>query len=673
MGLRLVSLYLRDLADPGTFLKTFEGGTQFTRDYLLEEVIARQPADIRYILLRAALFDRFNADLCDAVCVDDEPSGIPAFSGAPFIDMVRSSELFTISLDSQGRWFRYHHLFQELLCELLERQVGPEEIEEIHRRASIWFESEGLIDEAIQHAMAAGDGRLAGQAVERHWRATMNEGNWHVVAGWLSKLPHEVIPARPELLLALAFKYLYFFDVLAIPPLLDQVENLTGKDAAEPDFSGEVAMFRGFCAFFMDEGADSVQSLEYALERIPPEDVEFRGLAENMFGLAAQFEGQLERVYRMVTAWIEEPLPRTALQVSNFHWNIAITHYIAGDLDTSALHVARLIKAARPGGIANLEAWGHFLDGLMHLQRGDAEAAITGLKKAGELKYLNHARAAADAAGTLAMAYQVNGQPDLAAEALRDFSDFAMDLGEPFAELARAQAARIAIMNDRIDPALRWLEKTPPPSALGMMSWFIQPCIIRCRVLVAEGSAGSLDEAAKQLRELMDMNRSSHNVSQSVAIMCLLSLTYAAQDRADEALGLLDEVLILAEPGGFIFPFQELGGPMAHLIQNMSLSGASSDFVGRVLTAIEAISNQNTIAGTSVLAAGAMVEPLTCREQEVLELLAKRMRDKEIAERLFVTPQTVNSHTKTLYQKLEVKNRRAAVAKGLEFGLLPRG
>jgi len=335
--------------------------------------------------------------------------------------------------------------------------------------------------------------------------------------------------------------------------------------------------------------------------------------------------------------------------------------------------MARLRIISESTGNRNFIAWSDYLQGLVLLQRGNFDEAIPFLKQAVRLKYFHLARPAADAMGTLATAYQANGQLDLAAEVLREFSDFAAYYGEPLESLVKAQSAGIALMDGRNEPAIKWLRETIPPSALGMMGWFIQPRLIRCRVMIAAGSTASLGEAENELREIADMNRANHNVYQLIRTHSLLSLACSVQDKMDEAFCSLGEALNLAESGGLVFSFLELGRPMSELLAMAPVDETRAPFVEKIQSATPVVKPAVVPVAGRHDACSTMIEPLTSREQEILELLAQRLRDKEIAARLFISPQTVNSHTKALFQKLSVRNRRAAVAEGLKLQLLVEG
>ena len=201
VALRLVSIYLRHADDPEALLKRLHGGIRHTREYLLEEVLDQLPARTRDCMLKTSVLDRFCPELCDAVAAPTAGSEEPAYDGFQFIQALTTGNLFTIPLDVQGRWFRYHHLFQEMLRDQLQARTPPGEIAALHLRASAWFEGEGLIEEALKHALSAEDIDRVVQIVARHRHPTLNADRWYVLENWLSLVPETVVQQHAEFLI----------------------------------------------------------------------------------------------------------------------------------------------------------------------------------------------------------------------------------------------------------------------------------------------------------------------------------------------------------------------------------------------------------------------------------------------------------------------------------------
>jgi LuxR family maltose regulon positive regulatory protein len=675
-GLRLLALALHTSKNPDATVAGLKRGIPEIERYLLQEVLAQQTPELKQCLLKTSILNRFCASLSEAVCAPGSRPTESELSGSDFIHT--ASELLCVSLDDREDWFRYHHLFQALLLAELKRHFSPDEVATIHLRASEWFEAEGLIGEAINHAHAAEDVKRAAQIVERHWRSIMDDDKWYVLEEWLSRMPDSLVQLRPELLLASAWRHYYRLDVAAIPPILERVDDLMADGAQTHDLSGEVAFFRAFFSFLEGEGALSVKYVEHALNHIPVTNHMFRGEAECTFGLAGQMEGQLDRVARAIMGWLEDtsalhPMRETRLLVS-----LVIVYAIAGDTERAKQYTQRLRIVATSPDIQNPLAWSDYLEGLLNLQRGELDAAIRFLEKASARRYYQDVpEAAIDTLVALAFAYQARAQPEQAATTLQVLREFITHLGPSFLVFAESCAARLSLMQGRAKPALRWLEANAPPPTKVMLWWQDVPCVTRCRALLAKGSAESLREAAARLQEYADQNEAQHNSCQLIGILALQAIAYEKLGKVKETSIALERAITLARPGGIIFPFLELGSPMAELLQRRTKNSDDGAFGQEILSAFEDVRERRmldpSVPSVTDHAAGTnlqLVEPLTNREIEVLELLSQRRRDKEIAKQLFISPETVKSHLRNIYGKLDAHNRREAVNRALEADIL---
>jgi len=327
--------------------------------------------------------------------------------------------------------------------------------------------------------------------------------------------------------------------------------------------------------------------------------------------------------------------------------------------------------------------WCDHFEGLFHLQRGEIDAAIRLLVVAQERKYIQHAVAAADSMVALTLAYQVRGQAEQAGATMDSLREFATFTGPYSGVLADSCGARLALMQGRPEAAVRWLRATAPPPDGGMIIWCEIPGITRCRVMIAEGSAASLKEAEERLQEYAEQNEAQHNTLQLIAIFALQAVAFDKQGKPEEALTVLERALGLAQPGGFIFPFLELGPQMADLLKRLHNQNVAADYVGKILAAFPdfelgsgGLSSESEALTPSQSPKSkiqnSLIESLTNRELDVLELLAQRLQNKEIAEKLFISGETVKAHLKNIYQKLNVGKRREAVSKVMELGILKR-
>ena len=684
VGLRLVALALGYVNSPEKLLEGMSGGIPQIQEYLLQEVLAQRSPQIQDWLLKTSILDRFCMQLCSAVCKAEATPGSSDLDGIQFIDALQRCNLFIIPLDNEGKWFRYHHLFQELLSDQLQLRMGPDEIATLHLRASEWFEAEDLVDEALEHALSAEAVERAAQMVERKLRPMMNEARWYIIETWMSRLPEAEILSRPELLLGRAYICFYRWNTAEIPLILDRIDDLMDEDPETHSLSAEVAVFRGVCAFFGADGARSMEYLERAHDQIPGRNTELHAINEVFLLMAGQMEGQEERVRAAAVTWIGDE--KTQFHVlRKAHVQTALRHLdlTSGHLEAIKLGIPKERELARTHNLDDMVAWCDYHVGMSHLYQGDLDAAIRFLEAAGKRKYFHYAMSAVDALAGLTIAYQANGQPRQATASLQSLREFVREVHPFFTIFAESCATRLQIMQGRSEPVVWW----PGPSAgdpvQPMTLYFEIPSLTRCRAIIAQGNAEDLAKVQEQLQSYVEMNEVHHNTLKLIELNTLQAVAFDKQDRPEEALTTLERALELAQPGGFIFPFLEPGLPMARLLRRLPEGEPHTAYVQRILSAfgeseqkMAANAGRGQVVGqVASQLAGQVVseelpELLTDRELDVLMLLARRLQDKEIAVQLCVSAQTVNSHCKNIYQKLYVSNRRQAVVKGINLGIL---
>ncbi len=674
VGLRLVVLAMGDAESPAEMLTGMSGGIQQTQEYLLQEVLTGRSRQMQDWMLKASILDRFCAPLCTTVCADNAASGGSDLDGGQFVEGLQRWNLFIIPLDAEGKWFRFHHSFQELLANQLMHCLGANEINTLHLRAATWFEQEHLVDEALGHAIDGGHIEEAADIIERNLQPVMDEGSWYIVMTWLSRLPNSMILARPELILAHAYTYYYRREFNRILPILDRIEGLVEEDPLSHRFSGEVALFRGLCAYFDGDFASSMQHLEQAIDQIPETKKALMAIGESFCMFASYHQGQGKRVRSEATRWLDdETLPHPLRKTTIVH-TILLLDYFAGDLEAVKRGILKQREFTRIYKMENFSAWCDFLEGLCHLQQGDFDAAIRLLEAAGKSKYRHFTQGATDAMAALTIVYQMSGAPLKAASSLQSLGEFASQFGPLVAGVAESCAARLRILQGHSEPTV-WRPETRAARTVEPMGQYFEiPCVTRCRTMIAEGTTEGLAEAQQELQTLIEMSDAQHCTNQSIGLLSLQAAAFNRQNNTEGALAALERAVELARPGGFVFPFLELGQPMFDLLNRLPQGNENDAFIKRILGAFEGPAGGEAEVDIRQHRTSRLpIEQLTNREQEILELLGQRLFDKEIAAKLHISASTVNSHCKNIYQKLGVGNRRQAVAEGIDLGILDGG
>ena len=590
VGLRLVSLALRHVRDADAFLKRLPGRLTDIQDYLLREVLAAQAAEVRDRMLASSILDRFCVEVLDAVCEPPSTDDQTELTAAEFLKELRRSNLFTVSLDARREWFRYHHLFQELLVSELERRRGPDHVAALHRRASQCFEEEGLIDEAIKHALAAEDMRRAVGLVIQHRHEALNDSQWYVLDRWLELVSTGTVQQHAELLMARAWITLnYYYQVEAVPPLLAEVESLVGDKSGDEQVRGELAVCRGYVFWLMGNGAESLQHLDVGLEQIPVSHADFRSNAELVFAQANQMVGRKEQGLRFLDDLLAHSESVEAMREARLLIARVFIHVVAGDLLGAELANRRMWALVKRGSAAYVRIWTSYMQGVIHLQRCEWKAAVEHLGRSVANRFIHHARAAVDSMTGLMLAYQALGREEEARAALETLSEYVAPLGDPAMDsLAVSAEARLAILQGQSEAAIRWLGATAPPPEGALLWWLDIPSITRCRAMMAVGSAGALANAEELLLECAEVVEVQHNICQLIRVLTLLATAYERQDKTEEALENLGRAVTMAQKGDIVLPFVELGTPMVDLLDQLPEEREFATRVERLVTAFGA-------------------------------------------------------------------------------------
>ncbi|WP_455222785.1 LuxR C-terminal-related transcriptional regulator [Kaarinaea lacus] len=683
-GLRLVAMALRHTDDHDTFFKGLQGSLPQIQDYLLREVLGKQSAWIRDCLLASSVLDRFCMELLDTICASPDINQQPGFAASDFLEELLRNNLFTIPLDAGGKWFRYHHLFQDLLVGELQHVRGPDYIAALRLRASEWFEGVNLIDEAIQQALAAEDMERAAELIARNRHEALNESQWYILDRWLALVPPQTVMQHAELVMARAWITLnYNYQVEAVPPLLAEVESLVGDKSGYEQVRGELALCRGYIYWLIGNGAESLQQLDVGLEQIPIEHTELRSNGELVFAQAKQMVGRKEEGLRFLDDLLASSGSPEVMREARLTMARVFIYLVDGDLLGAEVANRRMWELVKRGFPAYVRIWTNYMQGVIHLQRCEWEAAIEHLGRSVENRFIHHARAAVDSMAGLMFAHLALGQEDDAETTLKKLKGYVASLADPAMEnLAISVEARMAILQGRPAAARRWLEETEP-SPEGAFFWFLAiPSITRCQTLMAARSPDSLLIAEARLRECTEVVEAQHNNFQLIRILALLSMVCERQCKTEEALEILEQAVTLARGGNLFLPFVELGTPMVDLLNRLS---TESEFVTEVERLVDALDlPSHSFAADEVGAvkppppildeenrvAGRNCEELTNRELDILDLLAQRLQNKEIASRLNISYHTVDSHLKQIYHKLGVHGRRKAVEAAIKSGIL---
>lgn len=698
-GLQLAALSMRGREDVARFVEAFAGDNRYIVDYLVEEVLRRQPEAVRSFLLQTSILDGLSGPLCDAVTGQTD--------GTVRLDAMERGNLFVVPLDDKRHWFRYHHLFADVLAAHLQAEQ-PEQVALLHRRASVWYAQHGFPADAIRHALAAEDYARAAGLIELAWPAMDGRFQSATWLGWARALPDELVRARPVLDAAYAWALLNGGELEAAESRLEEVERWlddateSGATATERVIVDEeqfrtlpasIATARAYLAQARGDLPGSVKYGQRALDLLGEGDHLRRGPAAALLGLAQWANGELEAAHRALADAMAG-----FREVGSLHFAISAT-YGLGDIRTAQGRLREAIKTyeqalqlALGQGEPLLRGTADLYLGLGELYReqGDADAALRNLLHSEELGeqaglsdwryrlYRAQARfkqSQGDLAGAL----------DLLDEAERHRTRTPVPDVRPLA----AWKVRVWLLQGRVDEALRWAQEQG--LAVGDDLSYLREFehITLARVLMAQSGRDpadrALDEAMRLLDRLQQAAEAGGRMGSVIEILVLQALAHQAQGELAPALAALERALRLAEPEGYVRIFVDEGPPLARLLSAAAAQGMMPAYVAKLLAAFAPVDAGTPRPGAApdptqrprsspaqpLIAQRAFaIEPLSARELEVLRLVAQGLANDEIAARLFLSLSTVKGHNRTIFAKLQVQRRTEAVARARELGLL---
>jgi LuxR family maltose regulon positive regulatory protein len=689
-GLQLASISLQS-QEPRQFVAHFRGSDQLLVGYLVEEVMAQLPATVQEFLQRTALPDRFCAPLADALLAD---SATPLASQT-LIAQLAEQNLFLIPLDQQGDWYRYHDLFRDFLRHLLKRSRAQDELARLHQRASRWYSEAGLIEEGLRHALAAGDDSFAASLVEAQFHPLVNrQAPMYILGRWLHLFPEATIQDHPGLLIAQAFLSLLSVGPAFPPRLLARIEALLRDDqtlSAERrrSLQADLDLLHGIFAYAAGDRQRAVAQLEAALATLPLAHEFARAQATVFLSFVYTSQGeQAAARARLETAMAEataQQRPTLLLLLGA----LAINQLYAAELADVARTTARLLAAADAPharaawqGVGLVDVYrGHayYLQGVVCYEQNDLNAAAHHWRQVELLRYRTNPLPYHDSLVGQALIAQARGALGDAlayAQAAREFAEETRNsfLLANSAAIEVRQALRANKTADAVQLAQEFKVAANQGAALGLTL----PILTRVVALLSEATPAALATALQISEACLGHASTMHNVHLTVRVTLLHALTLDALRRTADAASALERALPLAEPGGFMRTFLDLGAPLAGLLRTFSAArsqgnhGNQGNYVKRLLAAFA--QEHNPAPPRDLTAHYAKlhgITPLTRRELELLALIRQRRSLQEIAETLVISPSTVKNHTHNIYTKLGVHNGRQAVAKAEELGLLP--
>jgi LuxR family maltose regulon positive regulatory protein len=679
-GLQLAALAMQDLVEkaPGdddslsAFIHRLSGSNRFIMDYLVEEVLQRLPESSRSFLLQTSILERLTASLCDAITVRDDSQGI--------LDAMEKTNLFLFPLDDERGWYRYHHLFADLLRSFLQHDQ-PARLPELHSKASAWYESQDLITEAIQHALKVPDPGEAARLMEKVALEMLLRGEASTVQNWSTLIPEEYTRQRPFLCVYFTWSFLASNKVELARYYLSLVnQEHANISPSAPDLQGHVTAAYGMLAFLKGDYENAIQFASQALKQLSPEQSYLRGVLAYSSGSAYEMMGEDEAAFQAY-----QEAKRTSHAFGNRTIELLALRRL-GDLQKrrGQLHQAALsyqqalqVGSVRDGQFLAVAAATVSAMGQLFYEWDQLEGAERYLLQGVDLsRKSENTYALLSNLMNLALIRWIQGDRDSALRIRHETDQVMLEFPpHPSVEAQVAlQQVHLYLNMGETQAAVRWAQLHGQNWKSGHAHTIELMTILWTRVWIAQGNAS---EAIQTLEQALPQAREAGRWRVVIELLVLQALALAMARQIPQALTALEEALRLAEPEEYTRIFLDEGEPMARLLRMVyrSKEKGSRDYEARLLEGLLPAEEAGPPASAQIrsgksLDQPALIDPLTERELEILRMIAEGHSNQDIAEKLFITLGTVKAHISHIYTKLDVRSRTQALSKADQLHLL---
>ncbi len=685
-GLHMAALSLKGRSDSVAFINSFAGSHHYILDYLSEEVLDQQVEAVQQFLMQTSILERLSGSLCDAVVEQPKSQAV--------LEYLEGANLFIVPLDDERGWYRYHQLLRDVLHRRLQ-QSQLDLIPQLHHRSASWYEKHGFLAEAIHHALAANEHEWAAQLMEQAAIPMILRGEHNTLQLWLQSLPQHILSHHPRLCINAAWFYtLSSARLETIEGYLRPAEAYMNKrsdtlpDTDMEEMRGEIDGIRATLIRHQGDLMRAIPLFEQALQRIPPTHPFRRSLiclhlgssliytgevasAQNVLQEAVMLNSGIRNIYSLTQAFLtlswaqvirghyrqayatcqrgievmsEAMGQENSMHTSGVYLGMGNILYEWNELESAAEMLIKAIEGCEQKGQIFLLGVGYLYLIDVRLAQGMVEEAQALLDRVEQV--LEHRRTAI-----------------------------------PFSSSIPEYQVRIWLARNQLDRTMEWVDHRKRQGKSSLRYLYTNECLTVIKVLLAQARARKaslsqrlLEEALHLTEEIRQVAEGDKRESQVIKAQALQALILQEQGKQASALEALKQALALAEAEGYMRLFADEGLPMATLLQQVQVQGFMPQYVGKLLVAFEAQEQIKENMKRPVSTAPPplpLLDPLSEREQEILQLIAEGQSNEEVGRTLYISMGTVKTHLKHIYGKLDVHTRTQAIACARELRLLP--
>ena len=654
VALRMASLLTTHTSGANKVFTGFSGDVYAFSQYMLQEILEKQPAEFKETLFKVSQLDKFNVELVSAL------PQITAKKAQSFMDWLQEMNLFIIPLDQQNNWFRFHHLIQEFFQRMASKGTMEDDFVDIHTSAAIWFERNEFIEDAIRHMLKAKKVAEVSKIIIRNRLLELYKDKWYVVERWLSKLPQSEMN-EPNLLLSACWPAYENIQFELLGSLLQQAELLL-KNNQDSALYGEWNLVSGLLQFWSGNCDQAMTHFEQAKVLLPEEENLFTGMLNLHIAMARTLSGKMELAITDLKQQIQQS-KGNAVYETRLYSGLYYNNMFAGNLAQAKRNGNKVKTIAAKNDLHYTHAMGVCQEAMACFCANQLEDANGLLKIAEQKRFILHKGTAIDAMAAKVITYEIQNQPKEADATLKTLKAFTTELNQDaYTILSSSCEMRLLSMRNEFEKAMEWqslLEQTPIFASLFI--WIEVPRLTQVRVLLRESSEKSLDKAAMILAEVNEIAKRYYLINHQIEMAVLKVVLLTKRGMLTEAAKALDIALQLSEPGHWIRPYLEWKSELYPLIAEVCSDKGVPYFYKLLLESL------NKSIGTKANELAAQVKPvemaedkaeqLSVREIDVVRLMSQGFRNKEIADTLFISEGTVKKHIYNIGQKWELNNR----------------
>ena len=637
-------------------------------------MLKKQPRALQNILLKISILDRFCDQLIEVILQSQEPANDKPLNGQETINWLLKSDLFLIKLDSEGKWFRFHHQFQYLLQKQLNKKFDSVEINPLHIDVSKWLVKNEYFEEGFYHAQQTNNDEVAAGILINNRSTIMDKDLWHFLELCIDKLPAQIIDVSPELLITQTWLYFSHLNVQAMALNIEKIEKLSEKMPID-SIKGEVDFFKGFFCYFQSMHTEGEKLLKNAIKTISRKSSHNLGEAELMYALTLYANNKKNEAIRFLESKINDPSIISNIRLTRLYGGVAFIHLLEANLSMAIIPGVKVKEIGCEYNYAYAEKWGIHTEALILFNQGKLEKAAKQFSQLTQKIAGSQSRIVADSFTAMMIYLQIEGRHKELEETIEKFRQYSTYIDDPSVNLVLHSAqARLALMQGDLDAAIQFIRMVDISADEGVMLWWLEiPRITLCRVLIAEGTDETLNEVILKLKGYYDDNAKINNAYQNIGIKLLLAIAYHKLGEKTTAIKNLTACIEMSHLGDWIFPFIEYGETMTELLPLvLSSSKKHTRYINKLRKALEKNSNFRTKNPVINLDKKDVVhsEQLSTREKEILLLVSEGLRNKEIALKLFVSEGTIKKHLYNMGQKFETSSRVDLLNRTRQLGFI---